>query len=369
MRKMRSGISVLSLSLLFALTGTLCAEEPSPRTPPGGEGHKEAPASAEAKPAIEEPLDDEQLAEKLELQVRELREKASQKKFPNLPARHSSTATLAELAPDSSAPHEGDDPLHEAEGKRRVFLPGTLLWLPPIANPLEPRMYVKETTLEHPDMEQVNDFALGGTLPLNRWSPWGVCDEGIQLDIFAVAISRFSAHDVMVAVDYRVGLPLTFAWGRWTGKLAFEHVSTHLGDEFIEDTGADSRSSRKEEIVMGLGYYLYDDLRIYGQWGHALSQGTFVEDAEPERLSCGIEWCERHYTAQYGRPFAAVDLEVRGDQEYTPNVTVQLGWQWRGCSDQPALRVCAEFYDGRSPYGQFADRHESWLAFCVAFDH
>jgi hypothetical protein len=173
----------------------------------------------------------------------------------------------------------------------------------------------------------------------------------------------------MAAVDYRVGIPLTFAWGNWSGKLAYEHTSAHLGDEFIVRTGMNPRDAVKEEIVLAIGHRPRDDVRIYGQYGHALHLATFVEDAKKERFNTGIEWATQEPTGVRGSPFAAMDLEFRGDCDYTPNITLQAGWLWRGDVKRPSLRVGAEYYDGRSPFFQFIDRHESWIAFIATCDY
>jgi hypothetical protein len=256
----------------------------------------------------------------------------------------------------------------EAPSVVKTRLPSTLLWTPPLASRTEPRLYVAASSLSHPDMKSVNDFGIGGTLGIQRWSPQDSPDEGVQLDLFVLAITRFAMLDAMDAVDYRVGVPLTFAWGNWTGKLAYEHTSSHLGDEFIEDTGARTRDGVKEEIVFGLSYYPREELRVYGQIAHAMHLSTFTPDASKQRYGAGIEWSDPEPSGRLGAPFAALGLEYRGEAEHTPNITFQAGWQWRGEGRRQALRVGVELYDGRSPFMQFIDRHESWVALLVAGD-
>ena len=83
----------------------------------------------------------------------------------------------------------------------------------------------------------------------------------------------------------------------------------------------------------------------------------------------GLEWSHQGATGWRGRPFAAIDLDVRGDEDYTPNLTIQAGWEWR----QPAgrvssLRLGLEYYNGRSPYGQFFELHEQWIGAGIWLD-
>jgi uncharacterized protein DUF1207 len=254
--------------------------------------------------------------------------------------------------------------------RRLTVLPATLLWQPALANQHEPRMSVKMTTLDTEDFKHVSDFSIGGTMALVRNAPAERADNGVQLDIFAVAISRFVATRDMTALDYRFGVPLTFARGPWSAKLSYEHTSTHLGDEFLNShPGSHNRSSDREELSLGLAYRALEALRFYGVLTYAFHMGTFVEDASPYRYDLGVEWSRPAPTGWRGQPFAALDLEIRGDEEFTPNFTAQAGWQWIAEAARPGLRLAAEYYDGRSPFGQFIDRHESWVGIGLFFDY
>jgi hypothetical protein len=109
-------------------------------------------------------------------------------------------------------------------------------------------------------------------------------------------------------------------------------------------------------------------LRLYAQFGYAFGESNFVTDYDHERYDIGVEWSKPGPTGIWGQPYAAIDCEFRGDEDYTPNFTAQLGWQWTGAMNVPATRFALEYYDGRSPFGQFIDLHESWIAIGVFFD-
>ena len=260
--------------------------------------------------------------------------------------------------------------MHLTWGERRAtFLPATLLWQPPLANPHEPRFYAKSTNLQTWEFDNVVDFSIGGTLALWRLSPVERPHDGVQIDIFATTLSRFINNDAMAAIDYRAGLPFTFALGPWSAKLSYEHTSTHLGDEFLLATKTPFRSAVRDELAAGLAYRVLEPLRVYGTLGYAVSLGSWVEDADPMRYTLGAEWSRPLPTGVCGQPFAALDVEFRGNEDFTPNVTAQLGWQWLGYHGRPGLRVALEYYDGRSPFGQLSDRHESWVGFGLFFDY
>lgn len=256
-------------------------------------------------------------------------------------------------------------------GHRRTLFPRALLWQPPYANQSEPRTYVRRTSLEELGMTSVDDVALGGTLPFFRWESKDRPGYAWQFDLFAMMASRFISQDYLMATDYRVGAPITFAYGRWSGKIAYEHTSTHLGDEYVKKTGQAFRSSTRDEIVLGLAYCLLEPFRVHGIFGLNFNeQASFRKGTGDyrDRYSLGAEWSRPFATGLRGQPFVAIDLEYRGDLDYTPNFTVQAGWQWLAEFGRPGVRLVAEYYDGRNPFGQFLDRHETRSSIALYYD-
>lgn len=258
-----------------------------------------------------------------------------------------------------------------ADGYPKILFPSTLLWQPPYANHNEPHTYVKRTSLEELGMTPVDDVAVGGTFPLFRLASNDRPDNGWQFDLFAMIASRFIVQNYLMATDYRFGVPITFAYGRWSGKIAFEHTSTHVGDEYTEKTGRTNRSSIRDEIVFGLAYRVLEPLRVHATVGlnfnehESFRKGT---GSYRDRYSFGAEWSRPLATGAKGQPFAAIDLEYRGDLDYTPNFSAQAGWQWLVDGARPGVRLVAEFYDGRNPFGQFLDRHENRISAALYYD-
>jgi hypothetical protein len=285
---------------------------------------------------------------------------------PALPASSPEGPLPVPAAPLEEVVHDG----HPEPANRCIFLPLTLLWTPPLASQREPRSYLKATSLENDNTFDNVDTAIGVTFPVLRWGRDEVTPQGLQLDFFAVVFSRWSNLRDSVGVDYRFGVPLTFACGPWSGRIAYEHTSTHLGDELAERTGRKKVSSNRDEVVVGLAYSFWDSVRIYGQVGYALGLSSPGNDERRDRYDWGIEWIGRevcHWIG--GRPFAAFDMDLRGDQDYTANVTTQIGWRWSNSIHRPALRLALEYYDGRSPYGQFLLDRENWFGVGIMVDY
>jgi len=265
----------------------------------------------------------------------------------------------------------GRDPFRNvtAGGLAITCFPQSLLWEPPLASRREPRFTFVPTTLSNDFTNNTLDANIGATVGLVRFeredSPLRV-----QLDAFGVVINRVSQYDFLVDSDYRAGLPLTFALGPWHGKLAFEHTSSHLGDETIERTGRQRNDYTKDEIVAGLGRWLFaDHLRVYGDVGWAVFE-HIPDNPSPFRFDLGGEWRPRVSTGFWGEPFAAANLEFNGANGYHPSLDVQLGWLWRAPDRRLGqFRVYAEYFTGRSDFGQFFTMNEQFLGFGVAIEN
>lgn len=349
----------------------------------------ELPRGVKVDVRAPEQVEDEALAEVLENYARQLRAQAPPAPaFTNAalaaqPVRLSSFEKVSSekiepaatdvvgnvAAADADANIAAPGPQFTWGERRLTFLPATLLWQPPLANPHEPRLFAKTTNLETSEFTKVIDFSIGGTLALWRLATVERPDDGVQLDLFVTTLSRFINNDAMAAIDYRAGIPFTFARGPWSAKVSYEHTSSHLGDEFLLTTGTPFRSATRDELTGGLAYRVLEPLRVYGTLAYAVSLGSFVDDADPMRYTLGAEWSRPLPTGPRGQPFAALDVEFRGNEDFTPNVTAQLGWQWLACHGRPGFRTALEFYDGRAPFGQFSDRHESWVGFGLFFDY
>jgi hypothetical protein len=273
--------------------------------------------------------------------------------------------------PEVATPVPAEEAVDEPHWGNLHFqlLPRSLLWQPPLANQHEPRMEIVATSLNNDNTKKTLDTAIGGTAPLLRVSGDDPHD-GMEVDFFGVVLSRFAKYNTLDDADYRFGLPLTWASGPWSAKLSYEHTSSHIGDDFIkwEAAGLEKRGHVRDEVVTGLSYRWWNQLRLYGQFGYAMNLST-AGPMKHDRYDFGLEWSRQVSTGFRGQPFAAIDVDVRGDENHTPNVTAQVGWQWQELDSRlPSLRLAVEFYDGRSPYGQFFDVHEQWIGGGIYLD-
>jgi hypothetical protein len=260
--------------------------------------------------------------------------------------------------------------LHSTEDEeswRFTFLPNTLLWRPMLANPSEPRFYAKPSTLSTPVSQDTIDTAIGAAAGLYRFSPWDAPDQGFQVDVFAVVLSRWSNRKYEVGSDFRYGIPITWAWGNMHGKFGYEHTSSHLGDDTNANHGREKFRNIHDDLVLGLDYLFFNKLRVYGVYAWPFNYTVPVAGC-PQRFDWGIEWSERVTTSVYGQPFAAFDMVLRGEQDYTPNSTVQVGWQWLNMDTGRSVRAAVEYFNGKSTLGQYFLEREQWVAVGLFLD-
>lgn len=246
-----------------------------------------------------------------------------------------------------------------------VYLPCSLLWQPPLASQRAPRTAAKFTNLND---ESTIETAIGGEFGLIRWRPANCKPfEGIQLDGFACVFTRFNDNRLLVTSDFRAGIPLTYSKGPWQAKLAYEHTSTHLGDEYIHATGAHQNPHVRDEIVFGLARYFYNQVRSYGQVGYSFITSNVVGE-DRMTYDWGLEWAMQRTTGWWGQPFAAFDMALNSDQDFTPNTTVQIGWMWLRMDTRRSGRIGLEYFNGKSPYGQFYQDNETWIGLGTYLD-
>ena len=254
------------------------------------------------------------------------------------------------------------------------WLPLGLLWKPPMANPREPRMAFK---FNQAGGKMGVDTAIGAEFGLARVGPADRPEDGLQLDFFAVVFTRFAWSLNLSGADYRAGLPLTYAFGPWQMKLAYEHSEYHLGDEYMLlgwNAGVLTerqvpQNVRREEAVLGLSRTFWDAVRCYGQVGYSFAESDFLTDKSPVRFDWGLEWSPSSFGKFAGGPFAAFDMDLRAEQDFAPGITCQVGWQWQTNERRrTACRFGVEYYDGRTPYGQFYDQRESCWSLIGMYD-
>ena len=213
------------------------------------------------------------------------------------------------------------------------------------------------------DLGATWDTALGGRLGLLRYgAQCGVYPEGWQVDIEGGTQTRLdpSEHSSpLLAADFRIGVPVTWASGRRQFKTGYYHLSSHLGDEYLLiNPGARRLNYSRDAVMLGFGYFWTERLRLYGETAYAVRANDV---AEPWEFQFGAEWAPAQDTGLRGAPFAAANGHLREEVDFGGNFVLQAGWAWRRFPRGSLFRVGLEYFNGKSDQYEFFDRSEERL--------
>ena len=248
------------------------------------------------------------------------------------------------------------------------WMPDGLIYRSYMAGVKEPRF--ASVWSSEKDTGSVWDTALGGRVGLLRY---GTTDsarpEGWQVDIEGGVFARLDPNAFstpLVAADFRMGLPFTYGRGPWHFKLAYYHISSHLGDEFLlQNPGFPRINYVRDGVALGAGCYWTDALRVYGEVGYAVGAGG---GAEPMEFQFGADFSPPHTTI-WGSPFAAVNTHLRQEVDFGGNFVAQLGWQWRNGGSGRASRLGLQYYNGKNEQYEFFDDFERKLGLGLWVDY
>ncbi len=266
--------------------------------------------------------------------------------------------TPARAAPDGAPPAPVPPDAH----RLTIFPEGPLLYDPYLAAQRQSRADVKVVFPAGDGSHRRIENTLGLQRSLLRWTREDSPASGTELQFEAAVFARFdlAEHYDMAATDWRFGLPLVFRDGDLAWKIHLSHLTSHLGDEYMERTGAEAVSYHLEEAALGLSWDAGPGTRVYGEAAAAL---YVHEPAKNGRVQAGAEWVG-HKGPSGLAPYFAVDITARHEQDWTPGATVAVGVAFGR-----SFRFGAEYFHGRDPQTQFLKERVSFIAIGLAFDY
>lgn len=243
-------------------------------------------------------------------------------------------------------------------------LPDGLMYKNYLAGLQEPRL--ASQWVHDKNLGGLWNITLGGHVGLIRYGTQdALCPEGWQLDADGAALPRLDGERNMVSTDFRAGFPITARQGPWEAKFGYYHLSSHLGDIYMENTGARRINYVREALLFGLGFRPIPDVRLYGEanWAFKVDGG-----ANPWEFQFGVEYSPAQPTGFIGAPFLALNGDLREDVDFGGNFTAEAGWQWRGSTGH-LFRVGAQYFTGKSDQRQFYDTYESYVGGALWYDY
>jgi len=256
------------------------------------------------------------------------------------------------------------------------ILPTNVMWSSYLAGPKEPRfatVWYDDTSRDPIVPTQSEgwlwDSTLGGRAAILRYgSDTSIHPQGFEVQIEGAAFVRLDPQEDrdLRSSDYRFGIPLIYAVGRWQTKIAYYHLSAHLGDEAMLRHPTFPRVNYvRDAFVWGNSYYLYDWMRVYGEvgWSFFNSGGS-----EPWEFQFGTELVQARPTGIHGSPFFAVNGMSRQELDWGGNVCVQTGWAWRGDRGGKLFRLGFEYLYGADPQYEFVFNNQNRAGIGMWYD-
>lgn len=244
------------------------------------------------------------------------------------------------------------------------FLPLEVLYPAYLAGPQETRLGTQ--LFSEDDHGPLWDTTLGGRLGLLRGASLDYARHW-QLDVEGAAILRLDPDEDMdlQSVDFRAGVPLTFLWGPHRLRIAYYHLSAHLGDEFILKNPTFERLNyTRDALSLGYSRYLTERMRVYGE----ASWGFYTEVAEPWQLQFGIERAPTRPTTALGEPFFAINGLLREEVDFGGTATLHVGWAWRDARVGRLLRTGLFVQAGKTHHMSFHDESERQIGVGLWYD-
>lgn len=250
------------------------------------------------------------------------------------------------------------------EGIRVQVSPANHLYEPYLADIRRPQFGFQVLSVTDSDIPAVKGTRLansmGGTFGLLRFHPPDAPDRGVQLELGAGFYSHFDAVNGLDAVGWNGLLETLLSWrgsGGTAYRLGFHHVSSHVGDEYIENTGRSRIDYTREEWQLGVSHEFSAHWRGYAE----VARGWLDAFEEPWRGQAGLEYRSPLY---WGRAtlgwFGALDGQLFQEADGDPAITAQTGLYLPVPEQGRLYRLGLEFYRGASPLGEFYGHHDEY---------
>ena len=214
-------------------------------------------------------------------------------------------------------------------------------------------------------------------------------DAGTRYTLFRVETDPEGVNEF--ALDIQGGLFMQFDAGRsldnigWDGvygvfvvqdwsnkvswRMGYRHLSAHLGDEYIQETGRSRVGYTREDIALGVAYHVDRYVTAYAEPNWAWGMGN--EDRQPRwAVEGGAQYQGPHTlwnnsTALYG----GVHVKSFQENDWNPDVSGQFGFLVKRGAGATSLRMGIEGYVGRAILGEYAlDHHEASVSANFTFD-
>lgn len=207
------------------------------------------------------------------------------------------------------------------------------------------------------------EVAFGYRIPVYRFTD-GSRGPVVDLGLEGGMLARFALGDGLgglVNSDFRVAFPFGFDFGQWEARLSPVHVSSHVGDDFIDQTpGIDPRASSRNGIETDLIYRVDPAVRV----GVGADYNWAAVNVESVGARFGASFDPPTGPGNSFRPIGSLGIHV-SDYTTGPGITAMAGVGLRARTGEVRLGLVG--HAGPSEMGQFRSFDEEYVGLYVSF--
>lgn len=275
---------------------------------------------------------------------------------------------VIELEPGESAPATAERlPARPEESGLRLF-PGRELFRPLLADPRWPHFSVSHVWyLGDSELGRVGGVNAGETFALLRGDAplAGRWEIGVQGGVFSIFDLEAPSLD-LVNSDFSVGLLGSFRRKGFSALLRVYHQSSHLGDEYLLRSRVQRINLSYEVVDALLSHELWKAIRVYGGGGLLVHRDP--PDLKRGLLQAGVELTSPWAAWNALRPLAGLDLQFRQESDWRTDLSLRGGVQIESPSlERLRVQILLEYFNGRSPNGQFFERNVEYVGLGAHF--
>jgi hypothetical protein len=249
-----------------------------------------------------------------------------------------------------------------------IISPATLLYPPYTAASHNPVFAIQTQKYLDTDVRATGrsrfSLRMGGRFGIVRWPSAEDPERGVQVDFEAGYTGLFDLenHTDNLGYDGIYGFQVSWTATRDLAlRLRTFHASSHLGDEYMEESERVRIGYTREGIAIGASWEPAPDWRTYIEGGYAIPPGDkpFIEHLHAQ---CGLEYfAPPTFCNNTLGWYAATDITTYEENDWSANVTVQAGFHMPVPEAQRRYRFGIEYYSGRSHIGELSTDDESYV--------
>jgi hypothetical protein len=236
-------------------------------------------------------------------------------------------------------------------------LTSALIFRPPMADPFEPASLIRYGG---------NSLDFGLSLPLTVYTDESKRSEW-QIGFLGGIVARFGSERTTLylkAADFHAGIPFSFRKGRFSTRIQFYHVSSHLGADYENLSGFQPFHYSREALQALAAYDAPHHVRIYG--GPTLLVRTYPHVGR-WAFQAGTEWFPQRLSGRHWHAYLADDFQTRGEVDWQGSISVTPGVQLTTSHEEPVARFEAWIYSGQDPFGELFQGREHVIGVQLVF--